>query len=177
MGISPAGGDGYGFALRGDLLCPRRQSRQSAAGRRRLEKHSVFLCRLPRTPCFFYGGAIKGQGCIQPARAKDRIPFLAPPAAQPLAALPPYGCGVPLAGAAAPCWLNRYLLLQEPSRLTSIHRAAVRWLLRLRGWCWMCKNCREYTPVAGLHPPVVSSTAGLFRRWTFQVTVPWGYIQ
>ena len=138
------------------------------------------------TPCFYaaspgphliYGGSTKGAAYLQPARAKDRIPFLAPPAAQPLAALPPYGCGVPLAGAAAPCWLDRYLLLQELSRLASIHRVTVRWSLRLRGWCWMCKNCREYTPVAGLHPPVVSSTAGLFRRWTFQVTVPWGYIQ
>ena len=83
VGCSPAGGDGDDFALRGDLLCLRRQSRQNATGGRRLEKHSVFLCRLPRTPCFFYGRATKGRGCIHPAWAKDRIPLLAPPAAAP----------------------------------------------------------------------------------------------
>ena len=45
-------------------------------------------------PPFIYGGAIKECGKICPARAKDRIPLLAPPAA-------------------APCWLNRRILLQE----------------------------------------------------------------
>ena len=77
---------------------------------------------------------------ICPARAKAKIPLLAPPAAQPSAALPPYGCGVPLAGAAAPCWLNWRILLQEPSRLAFCPRAAVWWLLHLRGWCRMRKT-------------------------------------
>ena len=58
---------------------------------------------------------------ICPARAKDRIPYLAPPAA-------------------APCSLNRCLLLQELSRLSFYPRGAVRWSLRLRGWCRMCKT-------------------------------------
>ena len=69
MEISPAGGDGDGFALRGDLLCPRRQSRQNAAGGRRLEKHSVFLCRRAPDPLFFYGGAIKRR-CISIRRGQ-----------------------------------------------------------------------------------------------------------
>ena len=159
MRISPAGGDRYGFALRGDLLCPRRQSRQSAAGGRRLEKHSVFLCRLPRTPCFSTGGSHQGAVYLHPARVKDRTPFLAPPAA-------------------APCCLNRYLLLQERSRLAPIPRGAVRWSLRLRGWCLICKTAYEYASALVLHSPSVSSTAGLFWRESFQVTAnPWGYIQ
>ena len=70
----------------------------------------------PPDPRFFYGGATKGRGCIHPARAKARIPSLAPPAA-------------------ALCCLNRDLLLQVPSRLDFLHRAAVQWSLRLRGWC------------------------------------------
>ena len=61
MGISPSGGDGDGFALRDNLLCPRRQSRQSATGKRRLEKHFVFLCRLPRTPVFSTGEPPRGE--------------------------------------------------------------------------------------------------------------------
>ena len=121
MRISPAGGDGDGFALRGDLLCPRRQSRQSAAGGRRLKKHSVFLCRRAPDPLFFYRGATKWRGYIHPARVKDRTPFLAPPAA-------------------APCYLNRCLLLQERSRLVFSHRGAVRWSLRLRGLFPICKT-------------------------------------
>ena len=44
----------------GDLLCPRRQSRQSATGGRRLEKHSVFLCRLPPDPPFVLRGSHQG---------------------------------------------------------------------------------------------------------------------
>ena len=99
----------------GDLLCPRRQSRQSATGGRRLEKHSVFLCRLPRTPVYLRGSH-QGAVYLHPARVKDRIPLLAPPAA-------------------APCYLNRCLLLQERSRLVFSHRGAVRWSLRLRGGC------------------------------------------
>ena len=109
-------GKGESFALQGDLLCPRRQSRQSAAGGWRLEKHSVFLCRLPPDPRLFTGEPPRNVEKICPARAKDRIPFLVPPAA-------------------APCCLNRYLLLQEPSRLASIHRVTVWWSVRLRGWC------------------------------------------
>ena len=70
-----------------------------------------------RTPREFYGGAIKKVEKVLPAREKDRIPVYTPPAAQPLAALPPYGCGVSLAGAAARGLLNYLLLLQEPSRL------------------------------------------------------------
>ena len=99
----------------GDLLCPRRQSRQNAAGGGSRAFNNA-LSRLPRTPCLFYGGATKRRGYIHPARAKDRIPLLAPPAA-------------------APRCLNRYLLLQERSRLAPIPRGAVRWSLRLRGWC------------------------------------------
>ena len=99
----------------GDLLCPRRQSRQSAAGGGSRAFNNALSRRAP-DPHLFYGGATKGQGCIQPARAKDRIPLLTPPAA-------------------ALCSLNRYLLLQELSRLAFFHRVAVRWLLRLRGWC------------------------------------------
>ena len=76
-------------------------------------------------PPIFYGGFIKEARNALSAREKTRMPFLAPPAAQPLAALPPYGCGVPLAGAAAPCWLNGLALLQEASRLTSGPRVAV----------------------------------------------------
>ena len=158
MRISPAGGDGDGFALRGDLLCPRRQSRQSAAGGRRLEKHSVFLCRLPRTPVYLRGSH-QGAVYLHPARVKDRIPLLAPPAA-------------------APCYLNRCLLLQERSRLVFSHRGAVRWSLCLRGWCLICKTAYEYASALVLHSPSVSSTAGLFWRESFQVTAnPWGYIQ
>ena len=37
--------------------------------------------------------------------------------AQPLAAMPPYGCGVPLAGAAVKALLKDHLLLQEATRL------------------------------------------------------------
>ena len=152
-----AGGDG--FALRGDLLCPRRQSRQNATGGRRLEKHSVFLCRLPRTPCFFYGRATKGRGCIHPARVKDRIPLLAPPAA-------------------APCFSNRYLLLQEQSRLATIHRAAVRWSLRLRGWCQICKtvvstHLLQVRSLWRFHRPQAYPGAEVFRL----LPPPGGYIQ
>ena len=99
----------------GDLLCPRRQSRQSAAGGGSRAFNNA-LSRLPRTPCFFYGGATKGRGYIHPVRAKDRIPLLTPPAA-------------------APCWLNRLMLLQERSRLVFRSRVAGRWTSRLRGWC------------------------------------------
>ena len=99
----------------GESLLQRCKRNQKTAGGRRLEKHSVFLCRLPRTPCFFTGEPPRGVEKICPARAKDRIPFLTPPAA-------------------APCWLNRYLLLQEQLRLAFFHRVAVQWSLRLRGW-------------------------------------------
>ncbi len=66
----------------------------------------VFMPHPPRTPYLIYGGAIKGQGYIHPARAKNRIPLLAPPAA-------------------APCLLNRSVLLQELSRLAFSPRWAV----------------------------------------------------
>ena len=60
---------GRGISPAGDLLCPRRQSRQNAAGGRRLEKHSVFLCRLPRTPVFSTGEPPRG--CVSPSGAGE----------------------------------------------------------------------------------------------------------
>ena len=99
-------GRGMGdFALRGDLLCPRRQSRQNAAGGMRLEKHFVFLGRIHPGPPDFYGGAIKKVGSGLSAREKDRMPVCAPPAA-------------------APCLLKGLLLLQESSRLPFCPRGA-----------------------------------------------------
>ena len=158
--VSPAGGtgDGENFALRGDLLCPRRQSRQSATGVRRLEKHSVFLCRLPRTPCFSTGEPPRGVEKICPARAKDRIPFFTPPAA-------------------APCWLNRLMLLQERLRLVFSPRGAVRWLLRLRGWYQICKTAvnthlRQVRTRQRFRRPQAYSGVGPFR-----LPSPGGYIQ
>ena len=105
----------------------------------------------PPDPLFFLRGATKGQGCIHPARAKDRIPLLSPPAA-------------------ARCSLNEYLLLQERSRLMLCPRVAVRWSLHLRGWWQDTQNCHEHAPAPGPYPPAVSSTAGLFWRRSFQVT-------
>ena len=148
---------GDGFALRGDLLCPRRQSRQSAAGGGS-RAFTMPYPAAPRTPVYLRGSH-QGAVYLHPARVKDRIPLLAPPAA-------------------APCCLNRYLLLQERSRLAPIPRGAVRWSLRLRGWCLICKTAYEYASALVLHSPSVSSTAGLFWRESFQVTAnPWGYIQ
>ena len=116
------------------------------------------LSRLPRTPCFFYGGATKGRDYIHPAREKTRIPLLAPPAT-------------------ALCWLNWRILLQEPSRLAFIHRGAVRWSLRLRGWCRMCKTTVN-THLLQVHTrqrfrrPQVHSVAG-----PSKLPSPGGYIQ
>ena len=116
--IPPAGG----------LLCPRRQSRQNAAGGRGGKTLRVFMPR-PRAPVVFYGGSTKEAGNLLPAQAEDRTRLNAPPTAQPLAALPPYGCGVPLAGAAVPGLLKFCLLLQEAARLRVCYRgtAQVMW--------------------------------------------------
>ena len=101
------------FALRGDLLCPRRQSRQNATG----GGSRAFTMPYPASPGppFDLRGSHQLAMYLHPARAKTRISYLAPPAA-------------------APCWLNRLMLLQELSRLALSPRAAVPWSLRLRGW-------------------------------------------
>ena len=112
--ISPCGAGMEMVSPSGDLLCPCRQSRQNATGDGVSKNTSCFYAASPGPP-FVYGGATKGRDDIQPAREKDRIPFLAPPAA-------------------APCWLNRLMLLQEQSRLAFFHRVAVRWSVLLRGW-------------------------------------------
>ena len=80
-----------------------------------------FYAASPGPPIFSTREPPRGVEKICPARAKARIPLLAPPAA-------------------APCWLNWRILLQEPSRLAFCPRAAVRWLLHLRGWCRMRKT-------------------------------------
>ena len=154
-GVSPAGGDVDGFALRGDLLCPCRQSRQSATGGRRLEKHSVFLCRLPRTPVYLRGshqgvwknlpGAGKGQDTA-PRAARCRSMSLERAYTPTRAIAPTF----------------------QPSRGGSVV-APPPWLVL------NTQNCREPAPTPGPPPPAVSSTAGLFWRGSFQVTAnPWG---
>ena len=159
-GCFACGWDGKGdrFALRGDLLCPRRQSRQSAAGGRRLEKHSVFLCRLPRTPCFFYGGSHQGvwKNLSGAGKRQDTIPC------------------------AARC---RSILLEQvlaptrvvaprfhPSRGGSLFASPPRLVPNMQ-------DCRKHASAPGLHLPAVSPTAGPFQCWSFHVTVPRGYIQ
>ena len=94
--------------VRGDFACGRvpfaAVQKEPKDRRGRLTGIYNALSRLPRTPCFFYGRATKGRGCIHPARAKDRIPLLAPPAA-------------------APCCLNRLISYKS-------HRA---WLSTIAG--------------------------------------------
>ena len=114
-------GKGESFALQGELLCPRWQSRQSAAGGWRLEKLFVFLCRLPPDPRLFTGEPPRNVEKICPAREETRIPLLAPPAA-------------------APCSLNRCLLLRavapsfSPSRGGSVVAPPPGRLLRAGEW-------------------------------------------
>ena len=55
----------------------------------------------------------------------------------------------------------------HPSRFGSVIGSP--WWLMLDA-----QNCREHAPAPGPHPPAVSSTAGPFRRWIFQVSVPRG---
>ena len=85
--------------------------------------HGHLQCPIPPRPGppFILRRSHQGALYLHPARAKVRTPFLAPPAA-------------------APCCLNRYLLLQERSRLAPIPRGAVRCSLRLSGWCQICKT-------------------------------------
>ena len=109
VGISPAGE----FLLQ---RCKRNQKTAGGGSR----AFSMPYPASPGPPVFSTGGATKGRSCIHPARAKDRIPLLAPPAA-------------------APCYLNKYLLLQERSRLVFRPRGAGRWSLLLRGWWRMRK--------------------------------------
>ena len=70
------------------------------------------LCAAPGGKTTHIASRLEGRGLlvsneIHPARAKTRISYLAPPAA-------------------APCWLNRLILLQERSRLMFCPRAVVR---------------------------------------------------
>ena len=105
----------WAFRLRASSFCSGAKGTKRPPG----AAHGHFQCPIPPPPdplFFLRGGATKGRSCIHPAQAKDRIPLLAPPAA-------------------APCCLNRDLLLQVPSRLAFLHRGALRWSLRLRGGC------------------------------------------
>ena len=113
----------WGFRLRASFFLSDEKETKESPG----AAHGHFQCPIPPPPAppFLLRGSHQGALYLHPARAKDRIPLLAPPAAQPLAALPPYGCGVPLAGAAAPCWSNGFVLLQEQSRLAFSPRRAV----------------------------------------------------
>ena len=122
----------------GEFLLQRCKRNQKTAGGGSRAFNNA-LSRLPRTPCFFYGGATKGRGYIHPAREKTRIPLLAPPAA-------------------APCSLNKDFLLQELSRLDFCPRAAVRWSVRLRGWC--------LGQGSGCSTPGLLVCSGPSARWT-----------
>ena len=112
----------WGFRLRASSFCSGAKGTKRPPG----AAHGHLQCPIPPPPDphLIYGGATKGQGYIHPARAKDRTPFLAPPAA-------------------APCWSNKLVLLQERSRLLFRPRGAVWWSLCLRGWCRMHKDCRK----------------------------------
>ena len=138
----------------GDLLCPRRQSRQSAAGGRRLEKHSVFLCRLPRTPMFSTG--------------EPPIGYVSPSGA---------GKGQDTSPRAARCRSVLVKLAYSPTRTIAPNALPSRGGSVVASPPWLVpdtQNFREHTPAPGSHLPAVSSTAGPFRRRTFQVTVPQG---
>ena len=117
----------------------------------------------PPDPFYFTGAAIKNVGNNLPARERTRTRICAPTAAQPLAALPPYGCGVPLAGAAAKGRLNNHLLLQEATRLTSSPRGGLRWTAPPPERARDCQNrAVKRARVPGLHPPArfVACSAG-----------------
>ena len=143
MEISPAG----------DLLCPRRQSRQNATG----GGSRAFTMPYPASPGppfdlrgshqgvkLYPSGADKDQDTV-PCAARCRS-VLVEQAHAPTRAVAPSS---------------------QPSRGGSVV-APPPWLVS------DTQNFREHTPAPGPYPLAVSSTAGPFRHRTFQVTVPQG---
>ena len=95
----------WGFRLRASSFCSGAKGTKRPPG----AAHGHLQCPIPPRPGppFILRWSHQGAVHFHPARAKDRIPFLAPPAA-------------------ALCWLNGIVFLQEESRLMLCPRGGLR---------------------------------------------------